>query len=52
MEQKKENSWRKFGFINKEWQKSHAITRRKKIHYEASDEDKGRYMSYFKTKRT
>lgn len=48
-EKQKNNPWRKT-FLNKEWNKANPIIRRKKIHYEASDEDKGRYMSYFKTK--
>lgn len=37
--------------IDKDWQKAHPILPSKKIHYEKTDEDKLRYLNYFKTKR-
>ncbi len=49
MKPSQNHPWRK-SFIIKEWQKNNKITRRKKLHYEASDEDKGRYINYVKTK--
>jgi hypothetical protein len=37
-------------FIDKDWQKANPISPSKKIHYETTDEDRLRYLNYFKTK--